>query len=120
MVYLLIIKVRIKISLYGIDFTVWQLHELPEKVVIKNFKIKKLTRRNNHIIALLDRWTVAQRIAKDDISATQIIGNATLAQLTYYIEIAGENNATNCMAALLELKNKNYPDFDPMDEYSLD
>ena len=105
---------------YECDFTVWYRHELPEKVVIKNFKIEKLTRKNNHIISLLDRWTVPQRIAKDDTSAVQLVANATLEQLTYYISVANDNNAVNCMAALLELKNKNYADFDPMDAYTLD
>ncbi len=102
------------------EFINWARHYVPEKVKLNNFRIEKLTRRSNHIIAQLDKWTIAQRIAKDDISATEIIGNATLAQLTYYIEVAGENKATNCMGALLELKNRNYPDFDPMDEYTLD
>lgn len=105
---------------YECDFTVWHRHELPEKVVIKNFKIEKLTRKNNHIISLLDRWTVPQRIAKDDTSAVQLVANATLEQLTYYISVANDNNAVNCMAALLELKNKSYADFDPMDAYTLD
>lgn len=102
------------------EFLNWGRHELPEKVKISNFKLEKLTRSNNHVIAQLDKWTIAQRIAKDDLSATEIISNATLAQLTYYMEVANENNAVNCMAALLELKNKNYPDFDPMNEYTLD
>lgn len=101
------------------EFIGWPNH-LPEGVMLSNFRIREFNRKSNHIVSLLDKWTVSGRIAKDDVSVAEIITNATLAQLTYYIDIAGQNNATNCMALLLELKNKNYPDFDPMDEFTLD
>ena len=102
------------------DLINWPRHMLPEKVAIKEFKVHKNSRITNHIVSLLDKWTVAQRIKNDDISVMEIIESASLAQLTYYIDIASQNNAINCMAELLELKNKNYPDFDPMDAFTLD
>ena len=36
------------------------------------------------------------------------------------IRIATENNAVNVTAMLLDYKNENFHDFDPMDEFSLD
>ena len=44
----------------------------------------------------------------------------TLAQITEFIQAAQEANATNVLAALLEYKNKTFPDFDPMDEFTLE
>ncbi len=44
----------------------------------------------------------------------------TLAQVTKFISAAQEANATNVLAALLEYKNAAFPDFDPMDEFTLE
>ena len=44
----------------------------------------------------------------------------TLAQVTEFIAAAQEANATNVLAALLEYKNANFADFDPMEEFTLE
>lgn len=44
----------------------------------------------------------------------------TLAQITEFIKVAGENNCSNVMAVLLDYKKKNYDGYDPMDEFTLD
>lgn len=101
------------------DFPGQGRHTLPTDVVIKNFSIDELNRKNNHVISLLDRWTFAERVEKDDVSVIELMNNLTLEQIMYYLDIAQKNKAINCTAMLLELKNKQYPDFDPMDEYVL-
>ena len=89
-------------------------------VEISNFKLEKYSRFSNHIAAYLDKKTVYGRIAKDDSSIIAMLPNFTLAQITEFIKIAQENNATNVTALLLNYKNENFSDFDPMAEFTLD
>ena len=49
-----------------------------------------------------------------------LMGGFTLAQITEFIAAAQEANAVNVLAALLEYKNVNFADFDPMDEFTLE
>ncbi len=78
------------------------------------------TRMVNHIVAVLDRWTVRDRIAKDDASIAELLPGFTLAQITELLTLATERGATNCTALLLEYKNTHYADFDPMAEFTLE
>ena len=87
---------------------------------VSNFSFLKYDRQVNHIVAHLDKGTVAGRIKKDDISAAQWFDRFTLAQITDFIRLAQENNAVNVLAQLLEYKNAHFADFDPMDEFTLD
>ena len=87
---------------------------------VSNFSFLKYDRQVNHIVAHLDKGTVASRIKKDDISAAQWFDRFTLAQITDFIRLAQENNAVNVLAQLLEYKNAHFADFDPMDEFTLD
>ena len=89
-------------------------------ITVTNFRFDRYTRRVNHIVALLDRWTVRGRILKDDISIAPMLDGCTLAQITDYLNLSTENNCTNCTALLLEYKNAHFPDFDPMAEFTLD
>ena len=84
------------------------------------FRCKKQSRAANHIIGLLDKWTVYGRILKDDVSAVEHLDSFTLAQVTELLNLAVENSCTNCTAALLEYKNTHFPDFDPMDVFTLE
>ena len=59
-------------------------------------------------------------IKKDDVTAARWFDRFTLAQITEFISAAQETNATNVLAALLEYKNANFADFDPMDEFTLE
>ena len=87
---------------------------------VKNFRFQEYTRQVNHIVVHFDKGTVAGRIKKDDITAARWFDRFTLAQITEFIQAAQEANATNVLAALLEYKNKTFPDFDPMDEFTLE
>ncbi|MBO5934248.1 MAG: leucine-rich repeat protein [Clostridia bacterium] len=77
-------------------------------------------RRSNAIISYLDRITVYGRIAKDDMSVNESLPQYTMAQIVDFINVANENNATNILSLLLDYKNKNFADFDPMEEFVLD
>ncbi len=100
----------------------WNRHEISpnDGFEIKHFSFKKYTRQVNHIVSYLDKATIYNRIANDDISVAQYLGNFTLAQITEFINIAIKNNCPNVTALLLDFKNKNFADFDPMEEFSLE
>lgn len=102
--------------------TTWHRHEIAkdETFTLSSFHFQKYTRRVNHIVYLLDKWTVEERIAKDDVSVESLLGSFTLAQIMQYITLAQEKNAVNCTALLMNYKNANFEDFDPMSEFTLD
>jgi hypothetical protein len=90
------------------------------KLTLNEFCFDKLTRYVNHIVYLFDKWTMSDRILADDVSVASCLPQFTLAQIVEFIKIAAENNSTNVMAILLEYKNQNFADFDPMEEFSLE
>lgn len=92
---------------------------LQGNLVLGKLQVSK-SRASNHIIGLLDKWTIYGRILKDDTSTIELLQNATLAQVTDYLNFSMENNCTNCSAALLEHKNAHFADFDPIAEFTLD
>ena len=116
------IKIRCKNCTTVVERIDFGYHEInPEdRFEITEFSFGKYTRMTNHIAAYLDRITVYGRIAKDDVSVARLLPGFTLAQITEFIRIATENNAVNVTALLLNYKNEVFPDFDPMDEFSLD
>ena len=61
-------------------------HELylDKPLTLGKFTFKKYSRSTNHIVALLDKWTITDRIMKGDISIVQQLGGATLAQVMQY------------------------------------
>ena len=87
---------------------------------IRSIKLTKYSRKSNHIIAYLDRITVYEKVLKDDASIVDQLRFFTLAQISEFIKVALENNCTNVTAVLLEYKNKNFEEFNPMDEFILD
>lgn len=66
---------------------------------------------------MFEPWQLA---AKDDVAVEVLLKQFTLAQITEFIRVASENNATNVQALLLEYKNNNFSGFDPMEEFTLD
>ena len=93
---------------------------LTGELVLDEFKVQTRNRRSNHIVALLDQWTVYGRVANDDASVVKSLDSFTLAQVTEILNFAIENQRVNCTAALLEYKNKKFPDFDPMEIFTLE
>ena len=85
-----------------------------------DFHLKKITRKSNHIIYMLDKWTILDHIEKDDINIAATLPGFTLAQLTEFIRFANEKKSSNCLAVLMDYKNKNYEKTDPFAEFTLD
>ena len=79
----------------------------------------KYSRKSNHIIAYLDRVTIYERILKDDFSIGEILDIFTYAQISEFTAFAIENKCTNCIALLMEYKEKNFNEYNPMDEFVL-
>ena len=117
---------QIDISFEGCSANVeridWARHqiEMNHRFQVNSISFRSLTRKVNHILAYLDRITVYDRIVKDDVSIVQFLPNFTLAQITEFFKAAQENNCTNVTAILLEYKNANFTDFDPMDVFALE
>lgn len=97
-------------------------HNLDLNGLVKmgGFTFKKYTRQANHIVALLDQWTIIGRIMRDDASIVAHLDSATLAQVMEYLNLAIDNGKTNVTAELLNYKNEHFPDFDPLAEFTLD
>ena len=117
---------EITIEIDGCDTDIeridWQRHaiDMNDCFEVKSFGFKKYTRQVNHIVAYLDRVTVWDRVRKDDLTVMDLMPGFTLAQITEFIAAAQEANATNVLAELLNYKNANFADFDPMDEFTLE
>ena len=107
-----------------LDFTrtTWHRHEIgqDETFTLGKFSFRRYNRRVNHLVYLLDKWTVLERIVKDDVTVEKILPSFTLAQITEFLRLAMENGSTNVTALLLNYKNQTFSDFDPMAEFSLD
>ena len=93
---------------------------IEDRFEVWGFGFEKYTRQVNHVVSLLDKWTVEDRVRKDDVSVMDQIGRFTLAQVTEMIQAAQEAQAVNVLALLLEYKNAHFADFDPMDEFTLE
>ena len=90
-----------------------------DKVEVYKFVPVKYGRQANHIVALLDKWSAAERIKKDDMSVVNLISGATAEELAEYTEIAIKSNAQNLTAKLLEMKKERSSEWDATEEFSL-
>ena len=91
-----------------------------ETYILGRFTFREYNRQVNHIVSLLDSWTVEDRIKNDDLNIADFIDNFTFAQITSFIKVAQEAQAVNVLAFLLDYKNAHFADFDPMDEFTLE
>ena len=100
----------------------WARHQIDmnHRFEVVSITVKRKTRVANHVIAYLDKITNIDRIIADDITFVATLHDCSLAQVTEYINVANDNNATNVLASLMDYKNTNFSDFDPMDEFILD
>lgn len=90
------------------------------ELTIDEIVVKEWSRKSNTIVSFLDKITIYSRILNNRLDSTNELKRFTLAQISDFIRIANENNATNALAILLDYKNKNFADFDPMDEFVLE
>lgn len=105
-----------------VDRIDWRRHDIDinDNFEVTSFGYGTFTRKVNHIAAYLDRVTIYGRILKDDVSVAEYLPRFTLAQISEFINAAAENNCTNVTALLLDYKARNFADFDPMEEFSLE
>ena len=93
---------------------------LETKAILGEFRFREFNRQVNHIVYLLDKLTVYERVGKDDLSVRIFLPKFSLPQIIDFIQIASEHKATNVLPMLMEYKNERFADFDPMDEFTLD
>jgi predicted ThiF/HesA family dinucleotide-utilizing enzyme len=86
---------------------------------IHTFWFQSFTRKVNHIVFLLDKWTITERILQDDVAIVPLLGSFTAAQISEFIRLASEKGCTNVTALLLEYQNEHFGQFDPMAEFTL-
>lgn len=84
------------------------------------FSVTKPSRKSNHIIYLLDKWTMVERILKNDDSIREILPSFTMSQILDFIKLAAANNANASLAELMDYKNTYYDTVDPLDSLILE
>ena len=97
-------------------------HELYDETTftLGKFTFRKYTRKVNHIVYLFDKWTIQERIEKDDVGILAMLASYNAAQITEFLNMAVESKATNLTAALLEYKHTRFPAYDAFAEFTLD
>ena len=115
------------VSLIDCELEVWTelrpfTHENAANAVYElgEFTIKHFSRYANHIVYLLDKWTIEDRIGKNDPTIGAVLDGLTVAQVCDFIALAAEKKSTDSLAVLMDYKNKNYDNFDPMTEFTLE
>lgn len=84
------------------------------------FKVIRYSRYANHIIYLLDKWTIEERISKNDPAIGDVLDGFTVAQLLEFIKLAADKKSTDSLAVLMDYKDRKFSAFDPMAEFTLD
>ena len=108
---------KIKYAAEGIS---WHRLDKDSKVTITDFQFQRFTRQANHIVSLLDKWTIRQRIKADDASIAGMLAGVALAQIEEYLALSTEAQAVRCTAVLLAHKRERFGDMDPMDAFVLE
>ena len=100
----------------------WHRHEInnEDRFEIQRFGFKEYNRKVNHIVAYLDRVTIFDRIKKDDSSIEETIKSYNLAQILECVDVANKNGSKNCLAVLLEEKNKRWPEYSSISSLIMD
>lgn len=105
---------------YGINTKFKREITKDDTVSFGKFKVRQYTRYANHVVSLLDKWTIVGRLLKDDTSIRSQLDGFTLAQIKTFLKMAIENNCTNCAAILMDYKNKNYNELDTLEFLTLE
>ena len=104
--------------------TTFNRHEIAkdETFTLGEFHFKKYTRQTNHIVALLDKWSVFEFIGRDEVSrlTDKMLSCFTVAQISEFIDYSTKGNSTNCTARLLDYKNTHFGEVDAFDMFVLE
>ena len=87
---------------------------------VRTISVPRMTRQSNHILAWLDKVTMIDRVMADDVTIADMLDSFSYAQVEDYIKLANENSCNNVLAILMNYKNEQFADFNPMDEFVLD
>lgn len=100
----------------------WSRHKInnEDTFEVKYIDFKKYTKKVNHIIAYLDKCAAYAKLVKDDATIINYLADFTIAQIMELIQYATENQCNECLAALMDYKNKNFSEYDLMEEFTLD
>ena len=84
--------------------------------------VKPGDREMNTVLLELDRGTLSFQIAKDNDTALipQKLSVYSVAQIQSLLALAIEKKATKCTAILLDFKNRYFPEYADVNEFSLD
>jgi hypothetical protein len=104
---------------WHLQYNVTDFSRAAKTYTIHTFWFRSFTRKVNHIVFLLDKWTITERILKDDVTITPLLGSFTIAQIAEFIRLASEKGCTNVTALLLNYQNEHFGAYDPLAEFTL-
>ena len=90
----------------------YELDEGNDTMEITSISFKEKSRRSNHVVFLLDKCTIRERILKDDPTIGTLLDSFTLPRIMSFIDLATKNECVNATAVLLEYRNEHYPEYD--------
>ena len=79
-------------------------------------------REMNTILLEFDKATINYSISKDRdyVLSEDNLACFTVAQITMFLNLSINNNASRCTAWLLDYKNRKYPEYEGIDEFTLE
>jgi len=79
-------------------------------------------REMNALLLELDKAMLSAQVARDNGAALtdQVLSEYTAAQIAGFMNVAISSKATRCMALLRDYRNKHFPEFASVSEFSLD
>jgi hypothetical protein len=91
-----------------------------DNFILGEFTFSHYNRKVNHIVSLLDKWIISERILKDDTSIEPLLSSFTAAQIVELIKLSTDNNCTQVTALLLNYQHSHFPAIFPTSEFTLD
>lgn len=88
-------------------------------VEIKKFTPRAVNRMSNRAVSVLDRLSVKPRIEADDPTFISYMAQPDRRQLEEYLATAEKCRSMKCMAELLQIKRRLFPDDDYFDSFRL-
>lgn len=118
-------SVSIRISFWMTDNYVYSVKQLGNDsvIVLGTFRVlfKRMDKMLNHTIYLFDHITIQTQIKKDN---AEVIDDGhlieySISQIDELIRVATDNKAANCIARLLDYKNRRFSTHNSLDEFVL-
>jgi hypothetical protein len=114
---------RLRLTGFAMSYKIRYSYEIPDisdVVIDKILEQEKFSKYGNHIVHLLDGFTIKQRILKRySISLCELDGYSE-DKITELIDYASENNCVNSLAMLMNFKDKKFGRYGSAEEYSLE